>query len=257
MSSHITTSEVRAGADGTTDPSRPVWAELMLLGGFELRAERRTLTLPPAAQRLLAYLALSPRPVSRSRVVADLWLDTTETKALARLRSTLWRVPRVSGRSLVETTASHLRLADTVTVDLREREEQAEHLLDGDGHCDGLDPAQLSHDVLPDWYDDWALVARERFRQTRLHALESLCERLTVTGRYAAAIHAGLLVVAEEPLRESAHRRVMEAHLAEGNVNEARRQYALCCRLLHHELGVEPSVTLRRLVAPPRLSESA
>ena len=62
-----------------------------------------------------------------------------------------------------------------------------------------------SDDVLPDWYDDWIDTERERF-QIRLHALERLCERLTVERRFGEALQAGLAALRTEPLRESAHR---------------------------------------------------
>lgn len=53
-----------------------------------------------------------------------------------------------------------------------------------------------------------------------------------------------------EPLRETAHRTLIEAHLAEGNWSEARRQFRECRRLLREELGVEPSESTRRLIKP-------
>jgi DNA-binding SARP family transcriptional activator len=99
-----------------------------------------------------------------------------------------------------------------------------------------------------DWYDDWVILARERFRQARLHALEALCLSLASSGRYAEAAEAGLAAVAGEPLRESAHRALIQAHLAQGNPGEAIRQYRLCRRLLHEQLGLEPSPQLDELV---------
>jgi len=54
--------------------------------------------------------------------------------------------------------------------------------------------------------------------------------------------------VAQEPLRESAHRLVVEAHLADGNVCEAIRQYRLYARLLDRHLGLEPSPRMSALV---------
>ena len=93
------------------------------------------------------------------------------------------------------------------------------------------------------------LVERERFHQLRLHALEASCDRLITAGRCGEAIDAGLAVVAAEPLRESAHRALIRAHLAEGNQGEAHRQYQLCCEILRDELGVEPSNTLRALLS--------
>ena len=60
----------------------------------------------------------------------------------------------------------------------------------------------------------------------RLHVLERLSTWAARSGRFADAIVVGLLAVEGGPLRESAHRCVVRAHLAEGNVDEAVRQVA-------------------------------
>jgi DNA-binding SARP family transcriptional activator len=53
-----------------------------------------------------------------------------------------------------------------------------------------------------------------------------------------------LMVVAEEPLRETAQSALIEAHLCEGNVVEARRQFNSFAALLWTELGMRPSPEL-------------
>ncbi len=75
-----------------------------------------------------------------------------------------------------------------------------------------------------------------------------MAERLCRSGQHAAALQVALQVVAFEPLRESAHRLVIQVHLAEGNRSEAVRQYRFCCALLDAELGVGPSPLLERLM---------
>ena len=103
---------------------------------------------------------------------------------------------------------------------------RARQLLEGRQTLDDLSPASFAADLLPSWYDDWVIVERERLRQIRVHALEELSRRLAAGHRYGDAIDAALAAIAADPLRESAHRRLIEAHLAEGNVSEAIRQYA-------------------------------
>jgi DNA-binding SARP family transcriptional activator len=53
-------------------------------------------------------------------------------------------------------------------------------------------------------------------------------------------------------LRESAQTALIRAHLAEGNLVEARRQYVSYAELIQSELGVSPSDELRGLL--PRTS---
>lgn len=222
---------------------------LVLLDGFELRRGGRVVPVPMTVQRVLAYLALHDRMLPRSQVAGTLWLDASEERATASLRSALWRLRR-PGDALVEVSPSHLQLAAGVTVDYREAVGHARALLDEVGGGEALErnPGYLSRELLPGWWEDWVLVERERFRQLRLHALEAGCRRLTRAGRFAQAVEAGLAAVALEPLRESAHRLLIAAHLAEGNRAEALRQYRLYQRLLREELALDPSPQIQTLL---------
>jgi len=214
---------------------------LRLLDGFDLVDGGRSVTLPSSAQRLLAFVALHERPQLRSYVAGSLWLDSSEERANANLRSALWRLHR-NGHRVIECCGQRLAIDANVVVDLRESEALAHRVLDGNAReALEVDPSALSGELLPGWYDDWILFERERFRQLRLRALDTLCDRLTEAGRFDTALEAGLAAVAGEPLRESSHRAVIRAHLADGNVAEAVRQYRLCRRLLNDHLGLAPS----------------
>jgi DNA-binding SARP family transcriptional activator len=224
---------------------------LSLLGGFELCCAGHDVAVSRSGQRLLALLALQARPLERLWVAGTLWLDATEERAGASLRSALWRLPQPGGAAMVEASTTHLRLARDLAIDVHELTAQAERLESRTDRTDpDLEPSALARDLLPDWYEDWVVLERERLRQLRLHALEALCRRLTQAGRFGAAVQAGLAAVAGEPLRESAHRTLIQAHLAEGNPGEAVRQYHLYRRLLAGELAIEPSAAIRELVRP-------
>ena len=214
---------------------------LKLLDGFELVCRGRPVALPLSAQRLVAFVALHERPLLRSYAAGSLWLESSEERANANLRSALWRLNR-NGERVIECSGQRLAIHDGVTVDLREAEALSHRVLNGNDDDDlEIEPAALSGELLPGWYDDWILFERERFRQLRLRALDTLCDRLTDARRFDAALEVGLSAVAGEPLRESSHRAVIRAHLADGNVAEAVRQYRLCRRLLNDHLGLEPS----------------
>ncbi|OGO58785.1 MAG: hypothetical protein A2V85_11560 [Chloroflexi bacterium RBG_16_72_14] len=222
--------------------------QVRLIDGFELRVDGSPIELPPSAQRLVAYIGLSGRPVLRPRVAGILWLETSDRQALGNLRSVLWRLRR-SGLALIETAGEQLSLRSDVHVDVRRHMQLARQLTSGSGVPDmAVLELEQGGELLPDWYDDWVLVERERYRQLRLHALERLCVELTTAGSYARAVDVGLLAVAEEPLRESGHRALIKVHLAEGNVGEALRQYRAYTRAIHDELGLEPSRQMDELV---------
>ncbi|MGH2806947.1 MAG: AfsR/SARP family transcriptional regulator [Actinomycetota bacterium] len=219
---------------------------LRLLGGFVLRHRGRPIDLQLGAQRLVALLAIERHPVSRAHAVGRLWPDVTDDRASANLRSTLWRV-RHTGVALIASVDQHnIGLMPTVQVDLHDIVNQESLLVDDyvERAVIRLDDS-LSEDLLPGWDEDWVVVERERVRQLRLHTLEAIATRLVERGRWREAIEVAFAAVREEPLRETAQRCLIEAHIAEGNVVEAVRQYQSFRALLRRELGVEPSVDLR------------
>src|SRR4051794_10481321 len=224
---------------------------ISVLGGFAASYEGHQLQVSSRAERMLAYLALVGRPVRRQQLADVLWLDSPDDRASASLRSTLWRLP-AQAAPLVLAGATHVALAENIRVDLHRAEES---ILQVSSARDDLPPSLdeevlslLDDDVLRGWGEDWVLLERERHRQRRLHALERLCVLHRNAGRFETALRAGLAAVSGEPLRESAHRRVIEVHLAEGNAGEALRQYELFRRLVRSELGLSPSPAIRGLV---------
>lgn len=209
----------------------------------------RELALTTPAQRLLAYLALRDRPVLRDHAAEELWLDASQEHALGSLRSALWRL-RQPRCPLLNVSGCRLELAPTLVVDVHEALSWARGVLTPSRADDGCDVRGLAHlgDILPDWYDDWVTLERERFRLLRVQALEELCNRLTRSGRHLEALEAALAAVRAEPLRESAQRALMRLHLAQGNAAEAVDQYRRFSSRLDRELGLVPSDQMRRLL---------
>jgi DNA-binding SARP family transcriptional activator len=228
--------------------SKPEPLRLQLLDSFALVRGDEAVSLPPSIQRLVAFVTIHDRLLLRQYVAGSLWPETTEQCAGANLRSALWRLNQL-GVNVVEARGVTLRLAAEIPVDLRDRTEEARRLLVAEEpDVEGLDDSVFRVDLLPDWYDDWLVIERERFHQLRLRALECACERLAAHGEYARALDAGLAAVAGEPLRESAHRALVKVHLAEGNHAEAVRQYRLYRQLLQEQLGLTPSLQMLELL---------
>jgi DNA-binding SARP family transcriptional activator len=225
---------------------------LRLLDRFELRSGERVIPITIGPQRLVTFLALNNRLLQRGHVAGTLWPDVPTDRANANLRASIWRIPAAC-RPIIDLSLRHIKLGPDVSVDLTVAVALARRLLDRSRNCPDSDLSgearlMLSADLLPTCYDDWVLVEFERFHQLRLHALEALCERLTAAERYGEAVDAGLGAVSGEPLRESAQRALIKAHLAEGNFAEAGRQYEMYRRIVRDELGIEPSASLQRLM---------
>jgi DNA-binding SARP family transcriptional activator len=247
------------GLGALRDDDRDVAARgqvgLRVLSGFEVWVGDQHVPVTSNVERLLGLLAVRRRPQNRLSVASTLWMDTTEIRATANLRTALWKARQVLG-GFIEVQGNHLALSPRVDVDLTAVLTTAHRLLDGDAELcpEDLDTGLLSGELLPGWDEEWILYERERLRQLCIHALEALCRRLSEAGQGGRAVDAGLAAVASEPLRESAQQALIAAHLAEGNVSEARRQYQAYRTLLWDSLGIEPSDALRSLVGL-RMSE--
>jgi DNA-binding SARP family transcriptional activator len=219
-----------------------------LLGGFSVRVAGSNLALPKHSRRVLAYLCLdktSEDDCDRGILAERLWPDASEERSRASLRTALWRIRRASP-GLVCSESDRVMLADDVRVDVHQYRRHAEQLLTDREDCPH-ERAQLmarNSELLPGWDETWLLLAREQLRQLRLHVLETAGRRLADRGRYPEAIDVMLMVVNEEPLRESAQAALIEAHLCEGNVIEARRQFSKFADLLWTELALRPSPEL-------------
>lgn len=223
-----------------------------LLGEFRLSHGRDTVAMAHGSQHLLAFVALHRHAVERPVVAGTLWPDVPDRRANATLRSALTRLDTAC-RNALHVDNGFVRLAEGVAVDVHEARALALRVLDPTTPCAEPDlssnaVAALTLDLLPGWYDDWAILESEDWRQLRLHALEAMATELTAVGRHGEAVAAAVASVHVDPLRESAQAALIRAHLAEGNRADALRQFEQFRSVLHAELGLEPTVHLRDLV---------
>ena len=193
------------------------------------------------------------RWLTRDLVAGTLWPEVGDEQAGASLRSAISHLePPV--RESVRVTAHDLSLAEGVIVDVHGSRAMAHRLIDRDAPRSETDIAAvavsaLSADLLPGWYDDWAVIAAEDWHQLRINALEAVAARLTAADRLAEAADAALAAVRAEPLRESAWAALIRVHMAEGNQYEATGEYERYRVLLRAELGLEPTSRLTQLLA--------
>jgi DNA-binding SARP family transcriptional activator len=201
-------------------------------------------------QRLVAFIALRSRPVRRPFVAGNLWPEVPEARAAANLRATVWRLPPTVG-ALLAGDRTEISLDAGVHVDYWSAIASARTLIDLDAGTvrpASYDP-DLELDLLPGWDDEWVSVERERLRQLRLHAIESVCAGLIEAGDAARAIDLAVSVAETEPLRESTQRLLIGAHLAEGNQLEAIETYERYRARVDDRLGLRPSRLMDEMMA--------
>jgi DNA-binding SARP family transcriptional activator len=245
-------------ARGTTVPVSKQWrpdldrslTTLCLLGGPFIVKHGQRLEIPEGSKRLLILVALTGGRVNRSYAAGKLWPYVEEERAAGNLRSALWRL-RAAGIDILQGEKYNIYLDRDVAIDIAQLSAWADRIIDGTADGSDFDMTDLNAEalhLLPGWYEDWVVFERERLRQRLLHAMESLARRLIECHNFARAVNAAIIAVGIEPLRESAQRVLIEAHLAEGNFVEAYRVFATYRELVIHELGVPPSRELANIL---------
>jgi len=227
---------------GTTDEPVPSAWSLSLLGAWRLAKNGAAVDVGGNGQRLFALLAL--RGASERPYLAGLlWPRCSDAHAHGNLRATLSRLHRRQLTEVLYAAGGVLSLRPEVAVDAHTVQATASAVLDGTIRSPDWRTVRLLDDgeLLAGWYEEWVLYERERLQQLCLHALEVLSGQLLAAGNGRVALIAAQAAVAVEPLRESAHRAVIEAHLASGNRGEALLHLHRLRHLLRDELGVEPS----------------
>jgi DNA-binding SARP family transcriptional activator len=217
-------------------------AHLFLLDRFAVAQDGRAFEITNGCQRVVALLGIHSLAMSRERVAGTLWPDTTRENSASHLRTCLYRLGPI-GDVLITRTENTLCIAPEVVVDYRLATILGQKLCEPDLDASDLDldATPFAYELLPGWDEDWVVFEREAFHQLRFGALESIARHCLELNRTEEAIQACLLVTRSEPLRESAHRILAQAHAADGNPAQALQQLDRYAELLAQELGTSPS----------------
>jgi predicted ATPase/DNA-binding SARP family transcriptional activator len=209
---------------------------------------------------LLALLTLRhEREVEREWLASTLWPESAEMQSLASLRRTLTDLRSALG-------IEAWRLASPTPHTLRLNLEDAfADVIAFDGSIEQGNPDALARalslyrgPLLEGCLEEWALAERESREQSCLEALELLGRLATEKGDFAAAIKHLRHAVTLDPLRESAHRALMEALAADGDHAAVALAYREVRDRLRRDINAEPTsdtVSLfRKLQEDARLS---
>ena len=226
--------------------------QVALLGKPQFKRKGQPLDLTSVkGQALLAYLAATRQPHSRSALAGLLWSDSPEEVARTNLRATLSQLRKVVGDIVLGTRRTvELNPDSHIWLDIALLEHAA---------SSGNDLATAANlyrgDFLDDFYvpeaelfEEWLLVERERLRQLALSVLGQLADIALEQGDYATGIRAARQLLSIEPWHEAGHRQLITLLAADGQVSTALAQFESCKRMLAEELGIEPSTETATLV---------
>ena len=181
-----------------------------------------------------------------------------------RLRAVLARIAPLT-RAVLLVSSGGVGLDPQCPVDYRSARALADHVLDSAAETTTATAGEtrstiavLCLELLPDFYDDWALEEAEEWRLVRAETLESLVASLSRDARPSLAMHAAQSAIRNEPLRETAHVALVRLHIAAGNHGEALRAFGRFSATLSEAVDVGPSDVFRELIdalpgaTPPR-----
>jgi len=108
-----------------------------------------------------------------------LWPHAQTRRAIASLRSTMWRLRPVGADPLLEVDPQYLALAPGVSVDWYNAVDRIGQLLDNDEPVDPqfvseLLPLLRAGELLDGWSEPWATAERQRYRALRKEARDTL-----------------------------------------------------------------------------------
>ena len=91
-----------------------------------------------------------------------------------------------------------------------------------------------------DPYEDWTLLTRESVKDIYFSILSKLGDYYMESGDYENTIGYCHKIIAKDPCREDAYRRLMCAYVKLGNRNRALHWYKICERTIKAELDLPP-----------------
>lgn len=243
--------------DGVT--SAATRAELRLIGPFGLQLAGRAVPVTSRrAQALLAYLARRDgQAAPRESLIALLWADSPDEQARASLRQVLSGLRRLLGDAVDEVLVAEgaavglARGAVASDADALARAgEDPETLSTIEAACRGAFLEGFG--ALTPEFDRW-LDAERAHLAARVAALRlKLCDLRLAAGQMDEAVAVAHRLIADDPLQEQVHRRLMRAYLRLHRHDAALRQFDQIKALLASELGVQPEAETLALAAEVR-----
>ncbi len=236
-----------------------------LLGPIEVTGPRGVAKLVGARQRsLVALLALRPgKPVATDRIVDGLWGENAPRTALRTLQSHLARVRQalaVAGLPDVIATgpAGHALMLPATAIDAHVFQDRARRGRAGLSDGSPRQAEELLREALGLWRGDpWqdgeanghALADLDRLQDTRLSALEDLCDARLRLGDHAEVVGDLHQLRSAHPYRERCASLLMLALYRCGRSADAVNEFQRLKSDLAEGLGIDPGAELHQLYA--------
>jgi DNA-binding SARP family transcriptional activator len=240
------------------------------------------------ALAVLVFLAVTGKSQSRESLATMLWPESTQSRALANLRQSIWEIRNSLGDYWLDVSRESLRLIqrDNLLVDIVEFHELLEkvkaHVHPEDMVCESClanyfhAEELFSGNFLEGFslrdsldFDNWQYFQTIELNREIGGIYNQIVEWCSQKHDYDQAIGYARRWLQLDELNENVHRTLMRIYFAKGQRNRAIQQYQTCVDLLERQLDVTPeaittelyrkiqSGSLEMVSEPTRASQSA
>lgn len=215
---------------------------------------------------LLRILALNNgRAVRVTSVIDKLWPSVSLDRARASLRTACSQIRRATGLNcVVRQNGGVLLQGAWVDATLYLNDARFVHLAaQAARHARVLDLTRAAERLYRGDFrahndeSPWARAERDHLAQSRRGMLCAAAEAAITLGRYGDAVELAGTAVRIDRTSETAHRALMRAHAAQGEIGSALRVFEACRAHLAEELGADPSAQTKALHLSLLRGESA
>ena len=221
--------------------------EIRLFGGLHITKEGLPISPPPyRTYGLFSFLCLwNKLPVRRERLGGLLYSDLPEKKVRGRISDYIWQIKKYLPGFPLIATADQVDLdRQSIWVDVKAFKAEIDKPITALSEK-FLDLYQ--GELLPELYEDWVLVERERWHSHYVSALRNLVNNLLATGDNEKAVFRMEHLLREEPYDESVVRLLMQTCLKIGRRGAALAAYERFFLLSTEQLGVRPDAKTKQI----------
>jgi len=240
---------------------------ITLLGPPQIAIDGVPIKLPTLrAIPILAYLAITGVSQTRETIANFLWSDEILPRALAALRTTLWRLkePGLDDWIILERNKISLNYQKSIQVDVLDFKAKVNKCT-----THGHPPSQICLYCIPalteavelyhgdfmsgfnlskaQSFDDWRLQESEELNGIYLDALERLVKGHRAFGDFTLAIQYARIWSRHDRYNETAQHDLLQLYSITGQRAPAIHQYKRYKDFLSRELGISPSEELSNL----------
>ena len=226
--------------------SQAYW-KISLFGGIKITKDGEPIEPPPyRTYGLLAFLLLRDKlPIRRERLGSLLYEDLSDSKVRGRVTDHIWQIKKHLPGFPIISTAENVNLdRKYIWVDVKALQEEVNSLQDP------LNEKFLElyqGELLPELYDEWVFVERERWHNHYLRMLHALINNLIAEEDFDKAILRMERLLRDEPYDEEVVRLLMQTYARIGRRGAALAAYEKFHLLSTEQIGLEPDAKTKKI----------